>query len=121
LQKVVGTRNHFNRAKKNYAFLIINYPALPKAPLRSSAMNTSTTWFKAWLLFLECAMPLLGIVTGTLIKKIKTLALWDGNKLTKNFVYDLEGTPCEKVTKMEVCYYPQAVQEYFPNDSYLVE
>jgi signal transduction histidine kinase len=63
----------------------------------------------------------IGIVTGTLIKKIKTLALWDGNKLTKNFVYDLEGTPCEKVTKMEVCYYPQAVQEYFPNDSYLVE
>ena len=63
----------------------------------------------------------IGIVTGTLIKKIKTLALWDGNKLTKNFVYDLEGTPCEKVTKMEVCYYPQAVQEFFPNDSYLVE
>ena len=28
----------------------------------------------------------IGIVTGTLIKKIKTLALWDGRKITENFV-----------------------------------
>ena len=28
----------------------------------------------------------IGIVTGTLIKRIKTLALWDGRKITENFV-----------------------------------
>jgi len=33
LKKAVGTRNNFKKAKKNYVFLTINYPALPKAPL----------------------------------------------------------------------------------------
>ena len=122
MRKIIKTRSLSAQAKKNYAFLTSNYPALP-CITQSTSSVIGNEYFNNLVQSLASVFGVryafIGIVTGTLIKKIKTLALWDGNKLTKNFVYDLEGTPCEKVTKMEVCYYPQAVQEYFPNDSYL--
>lgn len=48
-------------------------------------------------------------------EKLQTLAFWAGDKLEKNFQYDLEGTPCEPVIKeAQLKYYPNNVQEHFP-------
>ncbi len=63
---------------------------------------------------------IIGKVTGTEREKVKTLAFWDGNKIAENFVYDLKGTPCEKVVNRGVCYFPN-VQKQFPDDLFLVE
>lgn len=54
-------------------------------------------------------------------KKIKTLAFWSKNNFSENIVYNQEGTPCEKMTDMNVHHFPHSVQEHFPNDLLLVE
>lgn len=58
---------------------------------------------------------------GTTGKKIKTLAFWDGSKIAENFIYDLEGTPCEKVMSNNVHHFPHSAQEHFPNAPFLAE
>ena len=41
------------------------------------------------------------------------MAFWDGSKTAENFVYDLKGTPCEKMVDMDISYFPHTVQEHF--------
>jgi signal transduction histidine kinase len=54
-------------------------------------------------------------------KTLRTVAVWDGNKITANFTYDLEGTPCEKVMRQETCFFPQDVQTHYPNNPFLFD
>ena len=46
--------------------------------------------------------------------------LADGD-LIENIEYSLAGTPCEKVAQQSVCFYPNRVQQRFPQDRLLVE
>ena len=49
--------------------------------------------------------------------RLRVLAWWTKNKLGENFEYNIIGTPCELVKKEgKVCYYPDRVQELFPDD-----
>ncbi|MEM8641252.1 MAG: PAS domain-containing protein [Cyanobacteria bacterium P01_G01_bin.54] len=53
--------------------------------------------------------------------RAETLAFWMGNDFGENFTYDLKDTPCGNVfTDRELCFYPQRVQQSFPNDQDLV-
>ncbi|MFP6638042.1 MAG: GAF domain-containing protein [Nitrospinaceae bacterium] len=54
-------------------------------------------------------------------KTLRTVALWDRNKIVENLTFTLKDTPCEKVIGQETGFYPQNVQNYFPHDQYLVD
>ena len=49
--------------------------------------------------------------------KLQILVGWDGNTLVNSFEYEMSDTPCEQVVQhKKLCYYPDRLQERFPND-----
>ena len=52
---------------------------------------------------------------------IKTLVLYGKGQIINNFEYPLTGTPCANVVGKELCIYPSAVQQLFPDDRLLEE
>jgi signal transduction histidine kinase len=54
-------------------------------------------------------------------KTLRTIALWDRDKISENMTFILKGTPCEKVIGQEAGFYPKNVQKYFPHDRYLLD
>jgi signal transduction histidine kinase len=54
-------------------------------------------------------------------KTIRTIALWNKNKIVENLNFKLEETPCEKVIDQGTGFYPENVQKYFPNSKYLAD
>jgi len=52
--------------------------------------------------------------------RVRTIASWMGEDFGENVEYDLAGTPCEKVMKGNISYYPKDVQALFPRDEYFV-
>jgi len=53
-------------------------------------------------------------------KNAQTLAVWQNNKSIENFEYELKGTPCGNVYESGSCYYPNDIQQIFPDDKDLV-
>ncbi len=50
---------------------------------------------------------------------ITTIAVWGNGEHMDNFNYQLKGTPCEEViyeTQGEICYFPEKIQDLFPED-----
>jgi PAS domain S-box-containing protein len=62
-----------------------------------------------------------GFLTGEQKSKIETLAVFGNGKMMDNFTYSLRGTPCEKVLRGEICFYPKDVANFFPEDKLLEE
>jgi len=54
-------------------------------------------------------------------KKMATIAVTDDGKFIQNIVYDLEGTPCQKVVGNDFYLVPDNVQQHYPKDSALTE
>jgi PAS domain S-box-containing protein len=54
-------------------------------------------------------------------RRVRTLAFWRGEGFAENFEYALEGTPCQKVLRGEVCHYQSDIQSLFPRDQDLVK
>jgi PAS domain S-box-containing protein len=53
--------------------------------------------------------------------RLQTLAFWQNDGPGKNIDYAIAGTPCEIVKqKGKPCYYPERLQEQFPEDEFLV-
>ena len=50
-----------------------------------------------------------------------TLAVWKKDAFIDNFSYALKGTPCYKVSRTGHCFYPENVQQLFPEDAMLSE
>lgn len=46
---------------------------------------------------------------------IQTQAVYSKGKIVDNFEYGLVGTPCRNVVKQQLCVYPEAVQQLFPD------
>lgn len=66
----------------------------------------------------KCAM--IGrLVEGT--PQIQTQCVLYGDQQIDNFIYDLTGTPCEKVFDKNKAFYYREVSELFPQDQILVE
>ena len=51
----------------------------------------------------------------------RSLALWARGRLGENFEVPLAGTPCEAVLRGEAAYYPDHLQQLFPEDAGLVD
>lgn len=47
---------------------------------------------------------------------IKTIVFVNNQRIQKNFSYQLNGTPCKTVIEKNTCFYPNNVQQLFPND-----
>ena len=75
LRKIIKTRSLSAQAKKNYAFWTSNYPALP-CITQSTSSVIGNEYFNNLVQSLASVFGVryafIGIVTGTLIKKIKT-------------------------------------------------
>lgn len=50
-----------------------------------------------------------------------TRAFWAGTEFGDNFIYSLEGTPCEKIDKETLCLFDGNVAQLFPKEHLLVE
>jgi len=62
-----------------------------------------------------------GRLDGERRDHVQTLAVWTEDRVAPNFLYNLDGTPCENVVGKELCIYPSGVQGHFPRDTMLVE
>jgi PAS domain S-box-containing protein len=51
--------------------------------------------------------------------RVRTLALWAGDRLVDNTEYAAQGTPCEHVLAHGLCFFPERVREQFPEDELL--
>jgi len=54
-------------------------------------------------------------------QKAFTLGLYAHGEVVENIEYDLRGTPCANVSESQSCYYPENIQQQFPEDVLLVE
>jgi len=68
---------------------------------------------------LECKYSIIGRICETDSRQIKTLSFWEKNKLGKNFVFDLAGTPCDEVLGNKICIYKDKVSKQFPQNEWL--
>jgi diguanylate cyclase (GGDEF)-like protein/PAS domain S-box-containing protein len=53
--------------------------------------------------------------------RVRTLAFWNNDRIIGNINYPLDHTPCEKVLEGNTCYYPDNIQQHFPEDHDLVD
>jgi len=51
----------------------------------------------------------------------QTVAFWADGERQPDFSYGLAGTPCGNVAQDKVCFYPEGVQQLFPDDHILVQ
>lgn len=53
--------------------------------------------------------------------RLTTLVVWADNEFVDNFTYSMGGTPCQLVNQQEVIFYPNNIQQLFPDDLMLVD
>jgi two-component system sensor histidine kinase/response regulator len=54
-------------------------------------------------------------------KRVRTLAIWGDGEVQPNLEYIYEKHPCEKVLQGETCYYPEGLQQLFPEDEFFID
>ncbi|OAB58890.1 hypothetical protein AY600_03535 [Phormidium willei BDU 130791] len=62
-------------------------------------------------------------------QRVRSLCFWNGQGIVENFEYDLTCTPCGQLLEqasqadkdVTLCWFPQGVQEHFPDDINLVK
>jgi two-component system, cell cycle sensor histidine kinase and response regulator CckA len=54
-------------------------------------------------------------------EKARVLAIWDTDRFTEPFDFDLTGTPCEESARGAACFFPAGVAERFPRDAWLTQ
>lgn len=60
--------------------------------------------------------------------RVRTLCFWNGQGVVDNFEYNLQGTPCGRLLEqacetsgdLSLCWFPEDVQQHFPDDIDLV-
>jgi len=87
-------------------------------------MNSTENFFDALAQYLGEALGVDYVVIDRLDKTpgvAETIALYAKGAIVPNMHYDLKGTPCENVMGRKFCFYPQGIQQMFPDDTLLVE
>ncbi|MFA6972629.1 MAG: PAS domain S-box protein [Gallionella sp.] len=87
-------------------------------------MDSAENFCDALAQFLSETLGVDYVVIDRLDKKpgvAETIALYAKGAIVPNMHYDLKGTPCEHVIGRRFCFYPQGVQQLFPDDAMLVE
>lgn len=52
---------------------------------------------------------------------VKTIAAYGRGKIIDDIEYDLHGTPCNNVMGKQACFYPDKIQDSFPEDTLLAD
>jgi two-component system cell cycle sensor histidine kinase/response regulator CckA len=92
----------------------------------ATAAATGEEFFRTLAQHLAGTLDLRYAMAGELVeperKRIRTLAVWAGDRFADPFEYDLEGAPCEHViTGGGLTAYPDRLRERFPGDPLLKE
>ncbi|MCZ6794365.1 MAG: ATP-binding protein [Planctomycetota bacterium] len=109
----------------------------PKADAEAQRMNEiltvleQTSWVRGDEFFrqlarqlstwLETRFAFVSEATDADGERVRTLALCEGERVHDNFEYETRGTPCELVFQNGSCYFPDSLQERFPEDTWLRE
>ncbi len=70
---------------------------------------------------LNCRHAIIGVINKTEPKQIMTLSCWNKDKITKNYSFEIAGTPCENIDKKNICFYQSQVQKKYPKDKWLAK
>lgn len=97
--------------------------------MRYFATDISTeagdTFFKSLATFLAETLnadyAFIGKLSDKDHNKVQTLALYALGQIVENFEYNLTNTPCKQVVGKQLCFYPDKVQQQFPEDTLLVD
>jgi two-component system sensor histidine kinase/response regulator len=96
-----------------------------KLIVEGTAYTTNTEFFRACVHYLAEILQVRYAIVAELVDntctKARTLAFWGNGNWLDNIEYDFQDTPCAQVLVGKVCYFPEKLQELFPNDFYLVE
>ena len=104
---------------------------LAEASLRSIAASTARArgddFLRILVRELAEALDVQYVLAGQLIGQldgvegIRTLAFWGGKGYLDNIEYSLQHTPCEEVTRQDMCFHGNDIQRRFPLDAMLAD
>ncbi|MDQ7054855.1 MAG: response regulator [candidate division KSB1 bacterium] len=84
---------------------------------------TGEAFFKSLAIYLAEMLQVDYVLIGELVEgtesQIQTRAIAAHGKIQDNILYNLKGTPCEKVVGREPCYFPENICQHFPEDKML--
>jgi len=93
--------------------------------VEGTAKSTGRGFFRKFVRHLaqalNCKYALVGVISSPEQKQIKTLSLWEGDKIGQNFIHDMSGSPCERISKGEMCLYNENVRDLFPKNTWLAD
>jgi PAS domain S-box-containing protein len=94
-----------------------------RAVLKGTSAVTGTEFFRSLARHLATALNVRNALVAELIDggRARTLAIWAGGQYLKDLEYDLDGTPCSRLSDGGYCFYPDRVQELFPQARFLTE
>jgi len=96
-----------------------------RALLVASAVQTDEAFFRSCVKDLGnlygTAFAFVGVFANDTKRSIRTLAVWAGDDFVENFVYDLEGTPCQDVLNMDIEMVPCDAAQKYPQDKMLIQ
>jgi PAS domain S-box-containing protein len=78
---------------------------------RSLVQNLAKGLGVRWVFVAECLPQL----------RARSLAFWNTANFADDFEYDLQGTPCLKVSEGRVCHVPDRLAEAFPEDKGMID
>jgi len=78
---------------------------------RSLVQNLAKGLGVRWVFVAECLPQ----------RRARTLAYWNTSNFNPDFEYDLQGTPCLKVSEGRVCHVPDRLPEAFPDDKGMID
>ncbi len=93
---------------------------LVEGTMRSTGEEFFRSLIRNLSLALGSAYALIAEFAGS-PSRVRTLAYWGKGTFLDNLDYDLAGTPCEDVSRGELCHHPAGVQQRFPRDRPLVD
>ncbi|HBL57146.1 MAG TPA: hypothetical protein DDZ80_00785, partial [Cyanobacteria bacterium UBA8803] len=93
--------------------------------VEGTAAATGEEFFRCCTRYLAQVLKVRYAFVTQLVKgstsRVRTLAFWTGSDFGENIESELPGTPCQQVILGATAYYPQDVQETFPEAQHLVE
>ncbi len=93
--------------------------------VEGTASTTGEEFFRAFVSSLAEVLRVSHVIVTEFVNtaqtRVRTLAVWSGGEIVENFEYSVENTPCEGVLRNQTCYYPEGVQDLFPEDLELAD
>ncbi|MBF0444338.1 MAG: response regulator [Magnetococcales bacterium] len=69
---------------------------------------------------LDMRYAFIGEMVMPAMEEVRAVAVWAGDSFGDSFTYRLKGTPCNEVAGEKICYFPDRIQQLFPEDKLLV-